>query len=348
MLLRFSRRNFLFFRSQLHPHKVASVSRFGSMTEDSGMVEIKEGLVSMFYAKNEEVFYNKVQVFNRDMSIQVIRLFAEIRDAEKKAKYEKKLQRYTEQQQQQQSSSSSSKQKGTDRPPLAPTYGLHVLDALAATGLRSVRYLKECPGVRHVTINDLLPAATAAAAVTCERNGIKATVADGGNIQPVSTTTATTTNITSSSEEPATATAAAAAVSTTTDATATIHTGDAIMLMYQRCRDPLTRFDVIDLDPYGTAAPFLDAAVQAVDGDGGLLCVTCTDMTVLGGSYPEVCYAKYGSMPVKAKFVHEMSLRVLLHAIDCAANKYGMCIMTHTHTHTRYMIPPFDTRRHTL
>ena len=299
------------------------------MTEDSGMVEIKEGLVSMFYAKNEEVFYNKVQVFNRDMSIQVIRLFAEIRDAEKKAKYEKKVQRYTEQQQQSSSgSSSSNKQKGTDRPPLAPTYGLHVLDALAATGLRSVRYLKECPGVRHVTINDLLPAATAAARVTCERNGIKAAVANGGDLQdpthPTSTTPVTTTNTSSSSttEEPT-------AVAPSTDATATIHTGDAIMLMYQRCRDPLTRFDVIDLDPYGTAAPFLDAAVQAVDGDGGLLCVTCTDMTVLGGSYPEVCYAKYGSMPVKAKFVHEMSLRVLLHAIDCAANKYGMCT-THT------------------
>jgi hypothetical protein len=28
------------------------------------------------------------------------------------------------------------------------------------------------------------------------------------------------------------------------------------------CRDYDKRFDVIDLDPYGTAAPFLDAAVQ--------------------------------------------------------------------------------------
>jgi tRNA (guanine26-N2/guanine27-N2)-dimethyltransferase len=26
--------------------------------------------------------------------------------------------------------------------------------------------------------------------------------------------------------------------------------------------------DVVDLDPYGTAAPFLDAAVQAVRDDG--------------------------------------------------------------------------------
>ncbi len=50
-----------------------------------------------------------------------------------------------------------------------------------------------------------------------------------------------------------------------------------------------------------TPLPPQDAAVQAVDGDGGLLCVTCTDMTVLGGSYPEVCFAKYGTMPLKTK-----------------------------------------------
>ena len=38
-------------------------------------------------------------------------------------------------------------------------------------------------------------------------------------------------------------------------------------LMYSH-RDPQTRVDVVDLDPYGTAAPFIDAAVQSVR-DGG-------------------------------------------------------------------------------
>lgn len=37
--------------------------------------------------------------------------------------------------------------------------------------------------------------------------------------------------------------------------------------MYSR-RDPQTRVDVVDLDPYGTAAPFIDGAVQSVR-DGG-------------------------------------------------------------------------------
>jgi len=52
-------------------------------------------------------------------------------------------------------------------------------------------------------------------------------------------------------------------------------------------RSEKDKFDVVDLDPYGTAAPFLDAAVQCV-ADGGLLCVTCTDGAVLAGTnYPE-------------------------------------------------------------
>lgn len=70
-------------------------------------------------------------------------------------------------------------------------------------------------------------------------------------------------------------------------------------------RNAEKQFDVVDLDPYGTAAPFLDGAVQAVK-DGGLLCVTCTDMAVLAGSQPAACFAKYGAVPVKNKAYNEM------------------------------------------
>ena len=44
---------------------------------------------------------------------------------------------------------------------------------------------------------------------------------------------------------------------------------DAIDLMYEKRRDK-DLYDVVDLDPYGTAVPFLDSAVQAIE-DGGLL-----------------------------------------------------------------------------
>ncbi len=86
-------------------------------------------------------------------------------------------------------------------------------------------------------------------------------------------------------------------------------------------------FDVVDLDPYGTAATFLPSAVQAVKEGGsfiyfhlfsfifiyfhlflttvGLLCVTCTDMAVLAGNYPETSFAKYGSTALRGKHCHE-------------------------------------------
>lgn len=37
--------------------------------------------------------------------------------------------------------------------------GLRVLEALSATGLRSIRYAKEVPGIKQIIANDLSPAA---------------------------------------------------------------------------------------------------------------------------------------------------------------------------------------------
>ena len=69
------------------------------------------------------------------------------------------------------------------------------------------------------------------------------------------------------------------------------------------------RFDVVDLDPYGTAVFSRDSAVQAV-ADGGLICCTCTDMAVLSGNFPEKCFSLYGTVGLKAHYMHEASLSV--------------------------------------
>ena len=42
---------------------------------------------------------------------------------------------------------------------------------------------------------------------------------------------------------------------------------DVSVLMYNHHTEK-TRVDVVDLDPYGSAAPFIDAAVQAVNSGG--------------------------------------------------------------------------------
>ena len=85
-------------------------------------------------------------------------------------------------------------------------------------------------------------------------------------------------------------------------------------------------YQVIDLDPYGTAAPFLDSALRALV-DGGLLCVTCTDAGVFASvGYLEKTYSQYGGLPIKGPHAHEGGLRLILHAIATAAARYGLAI----------------------
>lgn len=85
-------------------------------------------------------------------------------------------------------------------------------------------------------------------------------------------------------------------------------------------------FQIIDLDPYGSASPFLDAAMQAIS-NGGLLCITCTDTAVLCGNHPEACYGKYGANSLKGSpFPHESALRILLAAVDSCGNRYKKTI----------------------
>uniref|UniRef100_A0A1D1Z3F1 tRNA (guanine(26)-N(2))-dimethyltransferase n=1 Tax=Anthurium amnicola TaxID=1678845 RepID=A0A1D1Z3F1_9ARAE len=100
------------------------------------------------------------------------------------------------------------------------------------------------------------------------------------------------------------------------------HLADARVYMLTNQRE----FDVVDLDPYGSPSVFLDSAVQSV-ADGGMLMCTATDMAVLCGGNGEVCYVKYGSYPLKAKYCHEMALRILLACIESHANRYKRYIV---------------------
>lgn len=104
--------------------------------------------------------------------------------------------------------------------------------------------------------------------------------------------------------------------------------------------DNVRPYDVVDLDPYGGANPFLDAAVQSV-GDGGMLCVTCTDMAVLAGNHPEACFAKYATTTTTSrcfffslfflKSTQVGTLMVVLCSSDTGATK---------HSHQRSSLEP--------
>ena len=84
-------------------------------------------------------------------------------------------------------------------------------------------------------------------------------------------------------------------------------------------------FDVVDLDPYGTALPFLDGALSTLTNDG-LLCVTFTDMAVLCARKPSVCFYRYGATPLGKPYCHEQALRMVLYTINTMANRRGKVV----------------------
>jgi tRNA (guanine26-N2/guanine27-N2)-dimethyltransferase len=72
----------------------------------------------------------------------------------------------------------------------------------------------------------------------------------------------------------------------------------------------LERFDAVDVDPFGTPAPYVQGALSAA-GDGAIVSMTATDTATLCGVYPTVAMRRYGAQVVKSEFAHEAALRVL-------------------------------------
>lgn len=69
--------------------------------------------------------------------------------------------------------------------------------------------------------------------------------------------------------------------------------------------------DIIDIDPYGSPAPFINSALLSIK-HGGLLCATATDLAVLQGSYVNKAIRRYGFRPLRGFLSREIGLRGLL------------------------------------
>jgi tRNA G26 N,N-dimethylase Trm1 len=147
---------------------------------------IEEGSAKMLYPKGV-VFYNPVQVQNRDLSLFMMQLFAERRVKRMELKKKKKALMKAARQ------SLIDKNKMVDMTMIQEQLkefeeitdwkqvydnfdgkGIRILDALAASGLRSIRYFNEMsPSLLHsVTINDLDPAAVDLAKENIEFNNL--------------------------------------------------------------------------------------------------------------------------------------------------------------------------------
>lgn len=142
----------------------------------------------------------------------------------------------------------------------AGTQDWRVVDGLAGTGVRGVRYAVEGPPPREVVLNDVNPVAVALCARNAEGNGL------GGGV--------------------------------------TVNRERLEVLLGRQ------RFDMVDIDPFGSPVAFLASGVRAVRRDG-LLALTATDTPALCGSRPRPCLRRYGARPWRGDAMHEVALRIL-------------------------------------
>ncbi|CAN1271832.1 Probable tRNA (guanine(26)-N(2))-dimethyltransferase 1 [Linum perenne] len=277
-------------------------SKAETMADLDDYTIVKEGEAEIVMHAKNEVFYNKTQVNNRDMSIAVLRTFISKRKEEHEANLSKRAKKsgrkvsengasgnecngdseVTEKSSVSEEPCSTSEEmvktmEGKARGELKPP---RVLEALSASGLRALRYAREIEGIGQVVALDNDEASVEACRRNIKFNGSVAISKVESNL-----------------------------------ADARVY-----MLTHQK------EFDVVDLDPYGSPAVFLDSAIQSV-ADGGILMCTATDMAVLCGNNGEVCYSKYGSYPLRGKYCHEMALRILLASIESHANRYKRYIV---------------------
>ena len=266
----------------------------------------------------QQVFYNPIQQYNRDLSVLAIKTYGEQALQKRRANPDSKNSRRqgrkrkradgngdgdgnnitTKEAGEVQSTVQTSEHTGaseesTAQKPVEQTF--KIFDALSASGLRALRYAHELPFVTSVNANDLSESAANTIRSNVDHNGLR--------------------DIISVTNE------------------------DALAYMYRSIAADLSRrdmhrmpsktnkFDVVDLDPYGSAATFFDAAVQAVRDDGGLLCITCTDAAVWAGHcYSEKSFALYGGTPLKGAHSHEAGLRLILNGVATSAARYGLAI----------------------
>jgi tRNA (guanine26-N2/guanine27-N2)-dimethyltransferase len=96
-------------------------------------------------------------------------------------------------------------------------------------------------------------------------------------------------------------------------------------LFLSRYAAPRKRFDYIDVDPFGSPVPYLDAVIRALH-DEGLLSLTATDMAPLCGVHPKACVRKYGGKPLRTEYCHELAVRLLVGCLTMMAAKHDIGI----------------------
>ena len=107
------------------------------------------------------------------------------------------------------------------------------------------------------------------------------------------------------------------------------------------------RGSIIDLDPFGSPARYLDCALRATI-HGGMLAITATDLQVLNGLFQNACMRRYGGIAIKTEYGNEVAIRLMLGCLNHIANRMDITIqplfvesdMHYYRTYTRILNKP--------
>jgi tRNA (guanine26-N2/guanine27-N2)-dimethyltransferase len=100
---------------------------------------------------------------------------------------------------------------------------------------------------------------------------------------------------------------------------------------------PKKRFDIVDIDPFGTPVPFLDSSFRALKNKG-LLAATATDLAPLCGVHSKACVRKYGGRPLRTEYCHELAVRLLAGYMASTAAKHDIGIrILFSHSSNHYI-----------
>lgn len=167
---------------------------------------------------------------------------------------------------------------------------VRILTSMSATGLRGIRYLNEIPQ-SMLFFNDICPRAVAAIQENLRLNGFEQF------------------RVCSDAES--------------------IRTSERITVTLSDCHVLMNRsrsyFDVIDIDPFGSCAEFVNSAFRAIKHNG-LICFTCTDKAALCTNVPK-CFMKYSTIIKKMYCKNETPIRALLGYISREFAKYDARIV---------------------
>lgn len=170
---------------------------------------------------------------------------------------------------------------------------LIIVDSMAASGISSIRILKECENVKKIYINDINPIAVDLINKNLSLNRIYnhlAHVEVSGKEANLLFSEIAQNSFTSSNNSP-------------------------------------QKPNVISIDPFGTPNLYIDGAFKAIQKVDGLLCITATDTAVLFGVRPKSCIRKYMSKPLHTEFCKEIGARILIYFISRIANVNKMGII---------------------